>query len=123
MKMPAAWSSAPTAQSKQQAKASKEATKVTARIDMSEEVAGAGLCPDCRQPMQPMMAGEIETLTCMPCRISIPTKDPEEVPRPDVLEPLPAGEVQNSDAAGNAANPAEKQEATMGPSTAQDMMH
>lgn len=52
------------------------ATKVEARIDMGAEVAGAGLCPDCRKPMQPITAGPVETLTCMPCRISIPVADP-----------------------------------------------
>lgn len=58
-------------------------TKVEARIDMSEEVAGAGLCPDCQKPMQPMTAGPIETLTCMGCRIALPTADPEEVVQDD----------------------------------------
>ena len=63
----------------------KAATKVEARIDMSAEVAGAGLCPDCRSPMQPMVAGAVETLTCMPCRISIPTEDPEAVVQEDAV--------------------------------------
>lgn len=49
--------------------------KVEARINMSAEVAGAGLCPDCGQPMETIMAGPVETQTCMPCRISLPLPD------------------------------------------------
>jgi hypothetical protein len=45
---------------------------------MGAEVAGAGLCPDCKKPMQVMTAGPIETNTCMGCRISLPL--PDDVP-------------------------------------------
>lgn len=58
-------------------------TKIEARIDMSAEVAGAGLCPDCQKPMIEMTAGPVETLTCMPCRISLPKADPEAVVQED----------------------------------------
>lgn len=84
MKLPAAWVGASTAQTRIEA-ASKlaapaaKATKVEARIDMSAEVAGAGLCPDCRKPMEPMVAAGIDTMTCMGCRISLPTQDPDDV--------------------------------------------
>jgi hypothetical protein len=69
MKMPAAWAPAPT---KTDVRGS---TQVTARIDMSAEVAGAGLCPDCHKPMEAITAGPVDTMTCMNCRISIPTAD------------------------------------------------
>lgn len=72
MKMPAAWA---PAQSKTDVRGSKQ---VTARINMSAEVAGAGLCPDCQKPMQLVTAGPVETLTCMDCRISLPTADEPE---------------------------------------------
>lgn len=71
LNMPKAWSTP----SKTKTAAS---TKVEARIDMSTEVAGAGMCPDCRKPMETVMAGAVETMTCMPCRISLPTADPTE---------------------------------------------
>lgn len=48
--------------------------KVTARIDMSEDVAGAGLCPECKEEMQPMIANGINCLCCMNCRIVLPQK-------------------------------------------------
>lgn len=54
-------------------------TKVQARIDMSEEVAGAGLCPDCHHPMDTVFiataAGDVECYVCHPDRIAIPTPD------------------------------------------------
>lgn len=53
-------------------------TKVTARIDMSAEVAGAGLCPDCRKPMDKAFANGIEVFVCHPDRIAIPVADPVE---------------------------------------------
>jgi len=78
MKLPQAWSnqsgSAPSAVT---------AKKVEARIDMSTAVAGAGLCPDCRKPMTPMVAASNDTLTCMDCRISLPVADPTEVVQDD----------------------------------------
>lgn len=80
MKLPSAWTAA-SAKTGVQA-----ANKVTARIDMSEEVAGAGRCPDCQNPMIPITAGAVETLTCMPCRISLPVADdPEAVVQEDAV--------------------------------------
>lgn len=52
-------------------------TQVKARVDMSAEVAGAGLCPDCRKPMIPSHANGHPVLSCTACRIVIPTKDDE----------------------------------------------
>lgn len=49
--------------------------KVTARIDMSEEVAGQGLCPECKEKMQPVIANGIDCLCCMNCRIVLPQKN------------------------------------------------
>lgn len=79
MKLPQAYLQAGT----KPASKTTAATKVEARIDMSAEVAGAGLCPDCRKPMVAMTAGAVETLTCMPCRIALPTQDPEDVVQND----------------------------------------
>lgn len=84
-KMPSAWT-AIGSKSKTTA-----GTKVSARIDMSAEVAGAGKCPDCQQPMIEMIAGPVETLTCMNCRIALPTKDPEEVVQDDAASKASAG--------------------------------
>lgn len=54
---------------------------VTARIDMSAEVAGAGLCPECREPMQASHANGIPVLICSAHRIVIPVSDaPQETP-------------------------------------------
>lgn len=71
MKMPSAYTNA----GKPATNTTTASAKVEARIDMSAEVAGAGLCPDCKQPMQIMTAGPVETNTCMPCRISLPLAD------------------------------------------------
>jgi hypothetical protein len=53
--------------------------QVTARIDMSAEVAGAGLCPECRTPMEAAHANGIPVLICRNHRIAIPTADAPEV--------------------------------------------
>jgi hypothetical protein len=64
---------------KTEAKVKQEATaaksQVKARVDMSAEVAGAGLCPDCRKPMVPSHANGHPVLSCTACRIVIPVKD------------------------------------------------
>lgn len=52
------------------------AVEVTASLDMSAEVAGEGLCPDCKTPMETAsLDGESDVLVCMPCRIALPIKD------------------------------------------------
>ena len=51
---------------------------LTARIDMSEEVAGKGLCPECREPMQRVLiSGNLPVLCCMDDRIVLPMKREE----------------------------------------------
>jgi hypothetical protein len=63
-------------------------TETTARIDMSAEVAGAGLCPECRKPMERSHANDIPVLRCLDCRIALPTPDaPEVVADADTVEP------------------------------------
>lgn len=52
-------------------------TKTTARIDMSADVAGAGLCPECKKPMKASHANGIPGLMCADHRIFIPKKDDE----------------------------------------------
>jgi hypothetical protein len=51
--------------------------KLTARIDMSAEVAGKGLCPECRQPMTASHANGIPVLVCEDHRIALPVADSE----------------------------------------------
>lgn len=67
MKLPKAWI---------QAGAPKE--KVTARIDMSAEVAGKGLCPECRGQMVSAYANGHKVLVCDEDRIVIPVVDDEQ---------------------------------------------
>lgn len=54
-------------------------TKTTARIDMSAEVAGKGLCPECHKPMAMSHANGYPVLVCDEHRIAIPVPD-EEAP-------------------------------------------
>lgn len=78
MKMPSAWaesSSKPSAASKQSKLTA--STQVKARIDMSEERAGKGLCPECGKPMQRVFANNIPCLCCMEDRIVLPIADSE----------------------------------------------
>jgi hypothetical protein len=51
------------------------AEQVEARINMSAEVAGAGLCPECQTPMERSHANGIAVLTCDAHRIAIPVPD------------------------------------------------
>lgn len=46
--------------------------KVTARIDMSADIAGKGLCPECKKPMEVVTAGTSKVWACAADRISIP---------------------------------------------------
>ena len=66
LKMPQAWSQT-------QVKAS--STEVSAKLDMSAEVAGQGVCPDCKSPMERVFHGDVEVFTCAPCRVVLPIKD------------------------------------------------
>ncbi len=50
-------------------------TQTKARIDMSAEVAGAGLCPECRKPMERSHANGFPVLICEEHRIAIPMPD------------------------------------------------
>lgn len=90
MKTPQAWNSASTGITRQ-ANTITATKKVEARIDMSTSVAGAGLCPDCKKPMTPMVAASVDTLTCMDCRISLPVADPTEVVQDDASAKAAAG--------------------------------
>lgn len=79
MRMPQAYLKASAtkteAKRKLEAAVEKEPTKVSARIDMSAEVAGQGMCPECRKPMVLMMANGHPVHTCMEDRITIPVQD------------------------------------------------
>jgi hypothetical protein len=49
--------------------------KLEAKIDMSAEVAGKGLCPDCKKPMTEAYAGEHKVWACAADRIVLPFPD------------------------------------------------
>jgi hypothetical protein len=53
----------------------KSATEVSARIDMSAEVVGKGLCPECKQPMIKATAGANPVWTCVKDRITLPIEN------------------------------------------------
>ena len=55
-------------------KVTAKSTKLHARIDMSEETVGKGLCPECGQPMKPVIANGIKCLCCFADRIVLPQK-------------------------------------------------
>ena len=71
MRMPEGWDN-------NSSKVSKIVSKkvVTAGgTDMSPEVAGKGLCPACKKPMQKMFANNEPVLCCLEDRIVLPIKD------------------------------------------------
>lgn len=55
------------------------ASKIEARIDMSERVAGKGLCPECKQPMNEVIVNGMTCLCCMQDRIVLPKRNEKEV--------------------------------------------
>lgn len=48
---------------------------VTARIDMSAEVAGMGNCPECKKPMEIVASGGTKVWACAHDRITLPLPD------------------------------------------------
>lgn len=51
-------------------------TQVKARIDMGENTVGAGLCPECREPLSgPVHCNGHQVLWCSNDRIALPYKD------------------------------------------------
>ena len=81
MQFPKAYLAASATKSEAAKKIEATATKqkLTARIDMSAEVAGKGLCPECRKPMSASHANGIPVLVCEEHRIALPVPD-EEAP-------------------------------------------
>lgn len=75
MKMPAEWT---IKHINSKIQASDKKKSITARIDMSEEVAGQGLCPECKEPMKRVIVNGIEALCCMNDRIVLPIKHSKE---------------------------------------------
>jgi len=53
-------------------------SKLTAKLDMSAEVAGKGMCPDCKRPMIVAMIGNVPSWSCEHDRISLPLPDDHE---------------------------------------------
>jgi hypothetical protein len=74
-KIPAAFMTASATVSDKQKKIEASSAKVQARIDMSADVAGNGLCPECRKPMERSHANGFAVLTCDEHRIAIPIPD------------------------------------------------
>jgi cytochrome c553 len=74
-KIPAAFITANATVSDASKKVQAAASKVQARIDMSADVAGAGLCPECHKPMERSHANGFPILTCDEHRIAIPIPD------------------------------------------------
>ena len=72
MKLPREWTMSQVNKKRKTIEASK--SHVNARIDMGEDVAGKGLCPECREEMQPVLANGIPCVCCMNCRIVLPQK-------------------------------------------------
>jgi hypothetical protein len=71
LKVPQAWIGAKLVSPIEEV-TSDQATEVKARVDMSENVAGKGLCPECRQPMQIAQCGPSASWVCAADRISLP---------------------------------------------------
>ena len=82
-RFPGQWLRASVTKTELVAKIEKVPTDIRARIDMSAEVAGAGLCPECRKPMTRSTASGIPILVCMEDRIAIPIADESEEPEKD----------------------------------------
>lgn len=68
MKMPEGWDVHP----KKVSNKLTASTKLKARIDMSEDIAGKGLCPECGKPMSVVFANNIKCYCCMEDRIVLP---------------------------------------------------
>jgi hypothetical protein len=75
-KLPDAWLNAGLPNKSVTAKANK--TNVVARIDMGIDVAGKGLCPECRKPMEASVANGHSGLVCHADRIFLPAIDSKE---------------------------------------------
>lgn len=48
---------------------------VKANLDMSEEVAGSGKCPNCKSAMETTIIASLNTWVCAQCRITLPKAD------------------------------------------------
>lgn len=67
MKFPSAWT-----ESNASTKVAAAANQVSARINMSSEVAGKGNCPNCKKPMERVWTGNLPLWACQACRITLP---------------------------------------------------
>ena len=54
---------------------SKNKKDVNAALDMSADVAGKGMCPECKNPMQILTAGNAKVWACAHDRITLPLPD------------------------------------------------
>lgn len=88
--MPKAWSQVGSSKSAITAGNENGKHKIGAKINMSAEHAGQGLCPDCGKPMNETYASDIPVVSCFPCRISLPRKDSAEYVASLQAQPNPA---------------------------------
>lgn len=78
MKMPKSWVATQQSTKSIASNAKLSAKKqIKARIDMSEDIAGKGLCPECGKPMTHVFANTIPCLCCFEDRIVLPIADSE----------------------------------------------
>jgi hypothetical protein len=75
LKLPSGWETPVQISAKKTPVVADGAVTMPGRINMSAEIAGKGLCPDCNQAMSKAIANEHEVYECAPCRIAIPTPD------------------------------------------------
>lgn len=67
MKMPQDWNAAGTKIT--------AGTQVEAKIDMSADVVGKGLCPECKKPMVKAFVGTHQAWTCVADRVALPVEN------------------------------------------------
>jgi hypothetical protein len=72
LKVPGAWLSAKVSARTIEAASIAETSRIDAKISMSEEIAGKGLCPECKLPMIEAVAGNSLSWVCVADRISLP---------------------------------------------------
>jgi hypothetical protein len=65
-------------EAKKDLRSSISSTELRAKLDMSAEVAGRGLCPDCKQPMKFAIIAGNPSWACETDRISLPLPDNHE---------------------------------------------
>lgn len=102
--IPQAFRDASATSAERDSKVQASSDKVEARINMSAEVAGKGLCPECREPMVPGLIGDTKVQYCLAHRIALPI--PDETPGDaeaglDIPAASPADPTNNTQTGGS----------------------